>query len=70
MRYLVYGTGAVGALLGGRLALGGHPVTFLARPRVAEALERDGLHLGGIIPAAWLPKHRVARSLDQAFTGS
>lgn len=70
MRYLVYGTGAVGALLGGRLALGGHPVTFLARPRVAEALERDGLHLGGAIPAAWLPEPKVARSLDQAFTGS
>jgi len=51
MRYLVYGTGAVGGLLGGRLALAGLPVTFLARPAVAEALRRGGLRLfGGALP--------------------
>ena len=47
MRYLVFGTGAVGALVGGKLALAGFPVTFLARPRVAEALKARGLHLTG-----------------------
>ena len=47
MRYLVFGTGAVGALVGGKLALAGFPVTFLARPRIAEALQTHGLHLSG-----------------------
>jgi len=47
LRYLVFGTGAVGALVGGKLALAGFPVTFLARPRIAEALQTHGLHLSG-----------------------
>jgi len=47
VRYLVFGTGAVGALVGGRLALAGFPVTFLARPRIAEAMQTSGLHLSG-----------------------
>ena len=47
MRYLVFGTGAVGALVGGKLALAGFPVTFLARPRIAEAMRTRGLHLTG-----------------------
>jgi len=47
LRYLVFGTGAVGALVGGKLALAGFPVTFLARPRIAEALQAHGLHLTG-----------------------
>jgi 2-dehydropantoate 2-reductase len=47
LRYLVFGTGAVGALVGGKLALAGFPVTFLARPRIAEAMQTHGLHLSG-----------------------
>lgn len=47
MRYLVFGTGAVGALVGGKLALAGFPVTFLARPQIAKALQTHGLHLTG-----------------------
>ena len=45
MRFLIYGTGAVGAYLGGRLLQAGHAVMFLARPAWAEALRRDGLRL-------------------------
>lgn len=43
MRFLIYGTGAVGAYLGGRLAAAGHAVTFLARPTTAAALRDRGL---------------------------
>jgi 2-dehydropantoate 2-reductase len=43
MHYIIYGTGAVGGLIGGRLALTGQRVTFLARPHVAEALRANGL---------------------------
>ncbi len=45
MRFLIYGTGAVGGYLGGRLAEAGHAVLFLARPATAEALRRDGLRI-------------------------
>ena len=45
MHYIIYGTGAVGGLIGGRLALTGQRVTFLARPHVAEALRTNGLTL-------------------------
>src|SRR3989304_1780681 len=45
MRFLIYGTGAVGAYLGGRLLQAGHAGMFLARPAWAEALRRDGLRL-------------------------
>jgi len=45
MRFLIYGTGAVGAYLGGRLAEAGHTVTFLARPTTAAALLDRGLRI-------------------------
>lgn len=68
MRYLVFGTGAVGGLVGGRLALAGHPVTFLARPRLADILEREGLRIGGAGPSGWLERPTVVRDLAQVFT--
>ncbi len=43
MHYIIYGTGAVGGLIGGRLALSGQRVTFLARPHVVDALRKNGL---------------------------
>lgn len=43
MRILVLGAGATGGYFGGRLAEAGADVTFLVRPRRAEALARDGL---------------------------
>jgi len=42
---IVFGTGAIGATVGGRLLEAGVPVTFVARPDTAERLNRDGLHL-------------------------
>ena len=45
MRFLIYGTGAVGAYLGGRLAEAGHTVTFLARPATAAVLLERGLRI-------------------------
>ena len=37
-RFLVFGAGAIGSLIGGKLALQGHEVTFLER-------EKDIAHL-------------------------
>lgn len=45
MHIVVFGTGAVGGMLGARLALSGQGVTFVARPAVANAMTRSGLQL-------------------------
>lgn len=45
MRFLVFGTGAVGGLMGARLALAGHDVVFLARSPIAKAIHENGLKL-------------------------
>jgi len=66
MRYLVYGAGAVGGLVGGRLALSGRPVTFLARPRIAEALRAGGLDLTTAGHLSHLPQPSVITDLSEA----
>lgn len=55
MRVLVFGAGAVGSLIGGRLALSGQEVTLVARPAHAGAIRSGGLHLEGRLPAVVHP---------------
>lgn len=43
MEILVYGAGAVGGYLGGRLALAGRRVTLVTRPEAAAVINKDGL---------------------------
>jgi len=43
MRILIYGSGAIGGYLGGKLAHAGHDVMLVARPVVAEAINSGGL---------------------------
>jgi 2-dehydropantoate 2-reductase len=43
MRILVYGSGAVGGYLGGKLAQAGNDVTLVARPVIADAINDNGL---------------------------
>jgi 2-dehydropantoate 2-reductase len=45
MRFVVYGAGAVGGTIGGRLFQAGHDVTLIARGDHLRALQRDGLTL-------------------------
>jgi len=45
MRFLIVGAGAIGGYVGGSLALGGHEVTFVARPHAAATLTAEGLRL-------------------------
>jgi 2-dehydropantoate 2-reductase len=52
---LVVGAGATGGYFGGRLALAGRDVTFLARSKRADALRRGGMHI--ITPAGPLAFH-------------
>ncbi|MEW5987388.1 MAG: ketopantoate reductase family protein [Chloroflexota bacterium] len=66
MNILVYGAGAVGGYLGGRLAQVGHQVTLVVRPAAAEAIRGQGLSITEageqvfVLPA-------VVPSIDQAF---
>lgn len=41
--FVIVGAGAVGCHVGGRLAAAGEKVVFVARPRIAEGLKRQGL---------------------------
>ncbi|NOZ05466.1 MAG: 2-dehydropantoate 2-reductase [Chloroflexi bacterium] len=45
MRILVIGAGAIGCLLGGRLANSGHDVTLVGRPWLVEAVKAYGLDI-------------------------
>ncbi len=45
MNYVVFGAGAVGCYLGGRLLAAGHSVTFIGRPNVQATLRQHGLTL-------------------------
>ncbi|HEY4002560.1 MAG TPA: 2-dehydropantoate 2-reductase [Candidatus Xenobia bacterium] len=44
-RILVFGAGAIGQWVGARLALAGHSVTLLVRPRQQEAIQKQGIVL-------------------------
>src|SRR4051812_40129646 len=45
MRWLIYGAGAVGGVVAGRLAGAGHDVAVVARGAHLAAIRRDGLTL-------------------------
>lgn len=45
MRYVIFGAGAIGGAIGGRLATAGHDVVLIARGQHLEALRRRGLEL-------------------------
>ncbi|HEX5615228.1 MAG TPA: 2-dehydropantoate 2-reductase [Acidimicrobiia bacterium] len=45
MRYIVYGAGAIGGLVGGRLAQAGHDVALIARGAHADAMRTHGLRI-------------------------
>lgn len=45
MRYIIYGTGAIGGIVGARLQASGQKVVFIARGHTLAALRRDGLVL-------------------------
>jgi 2-dehydropantoate 2-reductase len=68
MHYIIYGTGAVGGLIGGQLALSGQRVTFLARPYVADALRTNGLTLQARGKRARLEQPEAITELRAAYS--
>ncbi|MDO9459817.1 MAG: 2-dehydropantoate 2-reductase [Alphaproteobacteria bacterium] len=45
MRFAIFGAGGMGAYFGGKLALAGHEVAFIARGRTLDALRAGGLRV-------------------------
>jgi 2-dehydropantoate 2-reductase len=45
MRYIIYGAGGIGGVIGGHLARTGHDVVLIGRPGHVSAIERNGLNL-------------------------
>lgn len=45
MRFICFGTGAIGTYIGGSLALSGNQVTFIERPEVINIVRKTGLTL-------------------------
>jgi 2-dehydropantoate 2-reductase len=45
MRFILYGAGAIGGVIGGRLHQGGHDVVLIARGAHLDAIESSGLRL-------------------------
>ena len=45
VKILTFGAGAIGTYIGGSLALAGHPVVFVERPRAVAELREKGLRL-------------------------
>ena len=71
MRYIIYGAGAVGGVIGGRLAQAGREAVLIARGAHLEAIRRDGLRMivadGEFrfqIPAVEFPREIDFRSDD------
>jgi 2-dehydropantoate 2-reductase len=45
MRYIVYGAGGIGSIMGGHLARTGHDVILIGRPGHVNVINNQGLHL-------------------------
>src|SRR5262249_7027119 len=54
-RFIVYGAGAIGGVVGGRLHEHGHDVLLIARGEHADAIARDGLRLMSADASVVLP---------------
>lgn len=67
LRFLVFGAGAIGTLVGGSLAHAGYRVVFLERPEPQEELKKRGLQLHIDQADITILKPRVAANLDEAL---
>jgi 2-dehydropantoate 2-reductase len=45
MRFIIYGAGGIGGVIGGHLARTGHDVILIGRPGHVNAINKNGLHL-------------------------
>ncbi|TFH38155.1 MAG: hypothetical protein E4G99_00005, partial [Anaerolineales bacterium] len=67
MRYLIFGSGAVGSYLGIRLALAGQSVSFLTRDRYIKDIRKQGYTISGDGPPQSLGQPVVYSDPEQAL---
>lgn len=67
LRVLSIGAGAIGAYVGGSLALAGHDVVFVERPQVADELAARGLRLNLHDQEYHIPDLQVFPSMEDAL---
>lgn len=65
--FLCFGVGAIGAYIGGSLALSGHKVIFVERPEIAEEIRRRGLTLQTGETIQRLGELKVVNSIEAAL---
>jgi len=70
MQILIFGAGAVGCFLGAQLARGGHRVSLVGRPALADAVRARGLRLRLASGEVHLVQAQAFTSLHEAFGGS
>ncbi len=68
-RYIIYGAGAVGGVIGGRLFQQGHDVVLIARGRHLDAIRGHGLTLETPDTSTTLRISAVAHPSELRFTG-
>jgi 2-dehydropantoate 2-reductase len=68
MRFVVYGAGAVGGVVGARLFQAGHDVTLIARGAHYEAIRDHGLRFDTPDESVTLPIPVASRPADVTFT--
>ncbi|MFN8486945.1 MAG: ketopantoate reductase family protein [Caldilineaceae bacterium] len=67
MNFLIIGAGAIGCLVGGKLAQHGYAVTLVGRPRFAQVVREQGLILRDGQGSHTIRNLTVAGSLAEAF---
>jgi len=68
LNFLIIGAGAIGCLVGGKLAQQGYAVTLVGRPRFAQVVREQGLVLRDPQGSQTIRNLTVAGSLAEAFT--
>jgi 2-dehydropantoate 2-reductase len=69
-RICIYGAGAIGCYLGGRLLAAGGDVAFVGRPRIGEELRRHGLTLSHYGGASWRVEPAAIRYSTEATSAA
>jgi 2-dehydropantoate 2-reductase len=67
MRFVIYGAGAVGGVVGGRLFQAGHEVVLIARGRHLAAIQQRGLTLESPVASQTLAIPAVGAPSEIAF---
>jgi len=68
LNVLSIGAGAIGTYIGGSLALQGHNLVFVERPKIAERLQTQGLHLNIGDQEYHIPGPQVFTSITEAVS--